>query len=86
MGLAAKAIDKLVNPPRVTDADRLRGAVSGATALVTGASFGIGEATARKLAEAGATVLLAARSADALDELAATINAGGGRAVLIRPT
>jgi NAD(P)-dependent dehydrogenase (short-subunit alcohol dehydrogenase family) len=78
---AGKLIEALVNPRRVSDPQRLRGAVSGATVLVTGASFGIGEATARKLAEAGATVLLAARSADALDELAATISAGGGRAV-----
>jgi NAD(P)-dependent dehydrogenase (short-subunit alcohol dehydrogenase family) len=78
---AAKVIDKLVNPPRVSDIDRLRDAVSGATVLVTGASFGIGEATARKLADAGATVLLAARSADKLDELARDIRAGGGHAV-----
>ena len=43
--------------------------MSGATVLVTGASFGIGEATACKLAAAGATVLLAARSEDKLDDL-----------------
>jgi NAD(P)-dependent dehydrogenase (short-subunit alcohol dehydrogenase family) len=78
---ATKVIDKLVNPPRVSDLDRLRGAVSGATVLVTGASFGIGEATARKLAHAGATVLLAARSADKLDELAQDIRMSGGHAV-----
>jgi NAD(P)-dependent dehydrogenase (short-subunit alcohol dehydrogenase family) len=78
---AGKLIEALVNPSRVSDPQRLRSAVSGAAVLVTGASFGIGEATARKLGEAGATVLLAARSADKLDELAATINGGGGRAV-----
>jgi NAD(P)-dependent dehydrogenase (short-subunit alcohol dehydrogenase family) len=71
----------LVNHPRASDPDRLHDAVSEATVLVTGASFGIGAATARKLASAGATVLLAARSADKLDELKATIAADGGNAV-----
>jgi NAD(P)-dependent dehydrogenase (short-subunit alcohol dehydrogenase family) len=77
---AAKVIDMLVNPPRVSDPDRLRRTVAGATVLVTGASFGIGRATARKLADAGATVLLAARSADKLDEIAEEIRDSGGEA------
>jgi NAD(P)-dependent dehydrogenase (short-subunit alcohol dehydrogenase family) len=81
MSLAAKVIETVVNPPRVSDPDRLRHAVSGATVLVTGASFGIGEATAQKLAAAGATVLLAARSGDKLDDLANAISASGGHAV-----
>jgi NAD(P)-dependent dehydrogenase (short-subunit alcohol dehydrogenase family) len=81
MNLAARAIDKLVNPPRVDHPDRLRDAVSGATVLVTGSSYGIGEATACKLAAAGATVLLAARSEDKLDGLAKLINESGGHAV-----
>jgi NAD(P)-dependent dehydrogenase (short-subunit alcohol dehydrogenase family) len=73
--------DRLANPARISDPDRLRRAVSGKTVLVTGASYGIGEATARKLAAAGATVLMVARSAEKLDDLAAAINAGGGEAV-----
>jgi NAD(P)-dependent dehydrogenase (short-subunit alcohol dehydrogenase family) len=81
MNLAAKTIDLLANPARVSDPDKLRSAISGKTVLVTGASFGVGEATARKLGAAGATVLVVARSADRLDDLAASINAGGGKAV-----
>ena len=80
MNLVAKAVDKIANPPRVSDPDRLRAVVSGKTVLVTGASYGLGEATARKLGAAGASVLLVARSADRLAALAASINAGGGRA------
>jgi NAD(P)-dependent dehydrogenase (short-subunit alcohol dehydrogenase family) len=81
MSLVAKGIDKVAHPPRVSDPDRLRAAASGKTVLVTGASYGLGEATARRLGAAGATVLLVARSADKLDELAASIGAAGGRAV-----
>ncbi|MGZ4516104.1 MAG: SDR family NAD(P)-dependent oxidoreductase [Mycobacterium sp.] len=80
MNLVATAVDKIVSPTRVSNPDRLRAAVSGKTVLVTGASYGLGEATARKLGAAGATVLLVARSADKLAALAASINAGGGRA------
>ncbi len=45
----------------------------GATVMITGASSGIGEAAARAFAAAGATVVLAARSADTLERLAAEL-------------
>lgn len=73
--------DHVANPARVSDPDKLRGAVSSKTVLVTGASYGIGEATARSLAAAGATVLVVARSEERLCDLTASINAGGGHAV-----
>jgi len=54
--------------------------LSGRVALVTGASQGIGRACAVKLAQSGATLALAARSQDKLNELAAQIKAAGGKA------
>jgi NADP-dependent 3-hydroxy acid dehydrogenase YdfG len=58
-----------------------RPAIVGKVALVTGASSGIGEATARALAQAGATVVLAARRANRLQSLADEINEAGGEAL-----
>ena len=52
----------------------------GRTVLVTGASSGIGEATALAAAARGATVLVVARRADALADLVARIDAAGGSA------
>lgn len=48
------------------------------TVLITGASRGIGEATARHFADEGANVVMMARSASRLEEIAAEIRAGGG--------
>jgi NAD(P)-dependent dehydrogenase (short-subunit alcohol dehydrogenase family) len=76
----ARAASWLVDPHGGPDERRLRAAVRGRTVLVTGASFGIGEATARRLARSGARVLLVARSAERLDEVARSIDSTGGEA------
>jgi NADP-dependent 3-hydroxy acid dehydrogenase YdfG len=55
--------------------------ISGKVVAITGASSGIGEATARLLADRGAAVVLGARRADRLDKLAEEIRESGGRAV-----
>jgi len=51
--------------------------------VITGASSGIGLATAESAAKAGAKVVLAARSIAALNEIAARINATGGQAIAV---
>ena len=62
----------------------LSGAVRGKIILITGASSGIGKATAVKVADAGATVLLVARSVEKLEETRDEIVAAGGSAHIHR--
>lgn len=58
----------------------MAGTLAGRVALVTGASSGIGEGTALALAAAGATVAVAARRADRLEDLVKRIESAGGKA------
>ncbi|HEX8689515.1 MAG TPA: SDR family oxidoreductase [Solirubrobacterales bacterium] len=62
----------------------LSAAVRGKVVLVTGASSGIGKATAVKVADAGATVLLVARSVEKLEETKEEIERAGGIAHIHR--
>lgn len=60
-----------------------RPAIDGKVAIVTGASSGIGEATAREFAQAGAITVLAARRADRLERLKKEIEEIGGQALAV---
>jgi NADP-dependent 3-hydroxy acid dehydrogenase YdfG len=57
--------------------------LTGQVVAVTGASSGIGEATARAAVQAGAVVALGARRTERIEALAEDINKGGGKAIAI---
>jgi NAD(P)-dependent dehydrogenase (short-subunit alcohol dehydrogenase family) len=65
---------------RVQGSVSLEKAVRGRVVMVTGASSGIGRAAAHKIADAGGTVLLVARTPEKLEETRDQIDAGGGTA------
>jgi NADP-dependent 3-hydroxy acid dehydrogenase YdfG len=58
--------------------------IEGKIVVITGASSGLGEATARHLSELGAVVVLGARRVDRIDALAAELVAAGGKALAVQ--
>ena len=69
--------------PKPQHAPSLEGLLQDKVAIVTGASRGIGAASARVFSQAGASVVLAAKSEREIDQLAREIEAQGGEAVAI---
>jgi NADP-dependent 3-hydroxy acid dehydrogenase YdfG len=57
--------------------------IAGKVVVITGASSGLGEATARLLSAEGATVVLGARRADRIEKLAQEITSRGGKALAV---
>lgn len=76
----ARAAAYLIGPRGLRNIDRLRSEVAGKVVVVTGASYGLGAATAELFAQAGARVVMAARSTDQLRQVAAGIAEKGGEA------
>ncbi len=71
--------ERHLDPERSLDRS-LGGVAEGRVVMITGASSGIGRASALRIGEAGATVLLVARDAAKLAEVVATIRSRGGQA------
>ncbi len=72
----------LLFPPTHVDAGRLSAALAGKTVVITGASDGIGEQLAYRLAGTGAQLVLVARTEEKLHAVAAEVAARGGKAVV----
>ncbi len=66
-----------------TEVTKMTSELSGQVAIVTGASSGMGEAVAERLASAGCAVVLAARRKERLDALASQISQAGGSALAV---
>jgi NADP-dependent 3-hydroxy acid dehydrogenase YdfG len=63
--------------------ERMSDNIQGKIVVITGASSGLGEATARRLSAEGATVVLGARRADRIEALAAELKARNGEALAL---
>jgi NAD(P)-dependent dehydrogenase (short-subunit alcohol dehydrogenase family) len=68
---------------RTRDELQARYDLTGRVAIITGGSRGIGRAIAETFAAAGASVVIASRKADACEQVAAEIEAAGGRAIAV---
>jgi short-subunit dehydrogenase len=78
-------LSRVNNPEELKNADmaiKLK-KLSEQVVVITGASSGIGLATAKAAAEQGAKLVLAARSKQALDEIASNVTAAGGEAIAV---
>lgn len=72
-------IESVLFPPRFINAIRQERAIAGKTILITGASRGIGEATARLIASSECHLILVSRSEDKLKEVAAACRTLGAK-------
>ncbi|HET9075065.1 MAG TPA: SDR family NAD(P)-dependent oxidoreductase, partial [Solirubrobacteraceae bacterium] len=79
---AARSISSQIPAAGELVAPSLAAALTGRLVMITGASSGIGRATALKMGEAGARVVLVARTPEALEETAQEVRARGGQAVV----
>jgi len=74
--------EKILFPPIFLNADHLQGKIKNKTILITGASFGIGEALAYMLAKTGANLILVARTTSKLLEVQEKVILLGGKALI----
>lgn len=75
-------LEHLLFPPKRLNTQKLEKAVKGKTVVITGASFGIGEQLAHRLAAVGAHVVGVARTLEKLEALKIQIESNGGKATI----